>query len=312
MIRKIWLTDKDNINKFDFSDFGNFIFTAPTNLGIYREQEFLMINTQRILVNDVPKYNDITGVVLIKSANKDLEKKYAELRDFISKNIKKGFRLYVQTQKEVQARYINCNIRSLDKSEKSTANTMLIPIIISPQSLWLGDVSGVTTVQNILVEGIFQFTQKDENGGIYAVQFKERENSLYSIAFSSGQISQVILANNGEESSALKIRIEGEAVNPLIRLINSETNDTIQSVKFNNLIVPENYSLEINSDPLNTYIELINNATNERIDVEQYADENSNIYLNIPVGSYTIQASDDTETNIVQTKILFSEQYKGA
>lgn len=316
MIREIWLTDAENKEMFKFSSFGDFIFTSPTSLGVYRSKNFLIVNNQQIEVEDIPSFKNITGTIIIKGLNSELETKYAQLRDFISKYIKTGFRLYLKVRENVSARYINCAIDSLDKTEKSTANTMLIPINIIPKSLWLGDVEGTSITQSVYVDGIFRFAE--QNNGEYGARFIERplndeySNTIYSIAFSSGSISQSFIFNSGEETTPLIIRVYGKAVNPYIKLKDYNTGEILQSVKFNNLTVADDSYLEINSEPDRTYIEVVNITTGNRTDVESYVDESTNIYMNLPVGSYVIEASDDVENNVLQTRVFFTNQYKGA
>lgn len=316
MIREIWLTDAENKDRFNFSSFGDFIFTSPTNLGIYRNKNFLVVNNQQIEVEDIPSFKNITGTIIIKGLNSELETKYAQLRDFISKHIKTGFRLYLKVRENVSARYINCAIDSLDKTEKSTANTMLIPINIIPKSLWLGDVEGTSITQSANINGIFRFAE--QNNGEYGARFIERPlndeygNTIYSIAFASGSISQAFIFNSGEETTPLIIRVYGKAVNPYIKLKDYNTGEILQSVKFNNLTVADDSYLEINSEPDRTYIEVVNITTGNRTDVESYVDESTNIYMNLPIGSYIIEASDDISSNVVQTRVFFTNQYKGA
>ena len=311
MIRKIWLTNSDNSQKFEFTDFGDFIFSAPTSLGIYRQKEFLIVNNQRIEVNDVPSFKAITGTIIIKAPNKDLEGKYATLRDFVSKYNDTGFRLYVQTQETKQARYINCAIESIDKTEKATANTMLIPITILPKSLWQGDVDTASIVQSINVEGSFRFSGE-------GVRFSNRQfanefgNTVYGVAFTSGVLSQALLFNAGEETTPLVIRVYGEAVNPFIKLRDFETGEILQSAKFNDLTISAGDYLEINANPDKAYMEVVNIATGERRDVSDYVQQDSNAYLNLPMGNYVLESTDDVSTNAVATRVFFTNQYKGA
>lgn len=311
MIRKIWLTNSDNSQKFEFTGFGDFIFSAPTSLGIYRQKEFLIVNNQRIEVNDVPSFKAITGTIIIKAPNKDLEGKYATLRDFVSKYNDEGFRLYVQTQENKQARYINCAIESLDKTEKATANTMLIPITILPKSLWQGDVDTASIVQSINVAGSFRFS----GGG---ARFSNRPfanefgNTVYGVAFTSGVLSQALLFNAGEETTPLVIRVYGEAVNPFIKLRDFETGEILQSAKFNDLTISAGDYLEINANPDKAYMEVVNIATGERRDVSDYVQQDSNAYLNLPMGNYVLESTDDVSTNAVATRVFFTNQYKGA
>lgn len=315
MIRKIWLTNSDNSQKFEFTDFGSFIFSSPKNFGIYRQKEFLIVNNQRIEVNDVPSFKAVTGTIIIKGANKELESKYATLRDFVSKHNDSGFRLYVQTEERKQARYIDCAIDTLDKSEKATANTILIPINILPKSLWQGDVDTASVVQAINVEGAFRFKMRSFGNGAKFVSrplSNEYGAVIYSVAFTSGSVSQAMLFNSGEETTPLVIRVYGEAVNPFIKLRDFETGEILQSAKFNDLIINKGEYLEINAKPDKAYMEIVNSTTAERRDVSDFVSQDSNAYLTLPMGSYILEATDDTATNVVSTRVFFTNQYKGA
>lgn len=316
MQRQIWLTDKDNQERFDFSAFGSFIFTSPTSLGIYREKGFLVVGNQRIETSDLPTFQSITGTILIKGKYSELEQKYAQFRDFISKHIKNGFRLYVKTQENVGARYVNCSIESIDKTEKTTANTMSVPITILPKSLWLGDVEGASIQKVVSAVGTFKFEQQDN--GTYGVRFKQREyvdeygKTYYSATLGGGNFSEAYLYNGGEETTPLIIRIYGQATNPFIALKDYESGQVVQSVKFEDLIVPDGYYLEINSNPEDSYIELVNETTGERYDVEDYASHNTTVFMKLPVGNYILETSDDVADNMVSTRVFFANQYKGA
>lgn len=307
MLREIWLTDKDNKDIFKFDNFGDFIFTAPTKFGIYRDKNFLIINNARVEIADVPRFEDITGIIIIRGSNNELEGKYALLRDFISKYNNVGFRLYVKTQENKDARYINCSINTLDKSEKTGLTTMSVPINIQPKSLWQGDVVGVSVAQSYENLNTFRF-----NGYNFGASFKSNNFDSYSIAFGGGQISQAYVRNDGEEQSPLLIRVYGDAVNPFVKLRDFNTGEILQSVKFDGLTIANGNYLEINSNADNTYIEVVNEITGERVDVEDYADQTTNIYMSIPMGSYIIETSDDVPTNLVRTRVFFANQYKGA
>ena len=315
MQRIFWLTDRENTERFDFTAFGDFIFSNPTSLGIYREKEFLIVNNQRIEVSDVPTFKAITGTVIIRGAYKDLEAKYATLRDFISKHNAAGFRLYCKTQEDVAERYIKCAIDTLDKSEKSTANTMLVQLNILPESLWLGDVSGASVAQKVSVSGVFRFAERAKGFG---ARFEQRPLTnefgkvVYGIAFGGEQLSQAFIFNSGEVASPLTIRIYGGATSPYLSLKDYTTGEVLQDVKFNNLIVPSGSYVEINANPDGAYIELVNEETGARLDVEDYADESTSIYMSLPVGAYVIEAGDELATNAVRTRVFFTNQYKGA
>ena len=315
MIRKIWLTNAEGSEKFEFTDFGDFIFTAPTSLGIYRQKSFLIVNNQRIEIEDVPSFKNITGTILIKGKFDELERKYNKLRDFISKNIKNGFRLYVMTTVSGNGRYIECSIDTLDKTEKATANTMLVPINILPKSLWLTESSGVSVSQSQSVSGLFRFGKVFND--IYGTRFVERQftdeygKNYYSMAFQGGTLSQAYIYNGGEETTPLVIRVYGVAVNPFIKLRDYNTGEILQSVKFNDLTISQGDYIEINSNPANTYMKLVP-LSGGKIDIEDYADQETTMYINLPVGSYIIEVSDDTTNNVVQSRVFFTNQYKGA
>lgn len=310
MQRQIWLTDKDNIERFDFSAFGDIVFTLPTSLGIYRQKNFLIVNNQRITVQDVPSFKTITGTIIIRGLYSELESKYSRLRDFISKHIKNGFRFYLKTEENKPARYITCDIDTLDKTEK-VAGTIVAPISILPKSLWLGDVSGTSIAQQVSVNNIFAFAD--------TVKFVERPDMVdeygktyYSAAFSDSATSEAFVFNGGEETTPLLIRVYGEATNPYIRLKDFETGQVLQSVKFNNLIINSDSYLEINSNPEFAYIEVVNKITGERYNVENFADQETTIFMNLPVGRFVIETSDEVASNVVDTRVFFTNQYKGA
>lgn len=316
MQRQIWLTDKDNKERFDFSAFGSFIFTSPTSLGIYREKGFLVVGNQRIETSDLPTFKSITGTIIIKGKYSELEQKYAQFRDFISRHIKSGFRLYVKTQANVGARYINCSIESIDKTEKTTANTMSVPITILPKSLWLGDVVGASIQKVINPVGMFRFEQRD--GGRYSARFEQRDyedeygRTYYSMKFGGSSYSEAYLYNGGEETTPLIVRIYGQSTNPFVKLKDYQSGQIVQSVKFEDLIVPDGYYLEINSNPEDSYIELVNESTGERYDVEDYASHDTTVFMKLPVGNYILETSDDVADNTVTTRVFFANQYKGA
>ena len=316
MQRQIWLTDKDNKERFDFSAFGSFIFTSPTSLGIYREKSFLVVGNQRIETSDLPSFKEITATIIIKGKYSELEQKYSQFRDFVSKHIKNGFRLYVKTQMNVGERYINCSIESIDKTEKTTANTMNVPITILPKSLWLGDVEGASIQKVVDSVGAFRFEQRDI--GIYSARFEQRDyvdeygRTYYSTTLGGGSFSEAYLYNGGEETTPLIVRIYGQSTNPFVKLKDYQSGQIVQSVKFEGLVVPDGYYLEINSNPENSYIELVNESTGERYDVEDYASHDTTVFMKLPVGNYILETSDDVADNIVSTRVFFANQYKGA
>lgn len=321
MQRLIWLTNKDNSEKYEFSNFGKVIFTLPTNLGIYRNMEYLTISNQRINIHNEPSFNTITGTIIIRGLYSELEYEYDKLKNFVSKNIKTGFRLYVKVAENISEKYIHCDIEILDKSEK-TSGTIVIPISIQPKSLWLGDVAGATIKQNVKLNGLFRFSENTiGQKKIYSTKFIRRENliytlngvirNVYSITFENSIKSQAFIYNSGEEETPLLIRVYGPANNPLVELKEFETGNLLQSVKFNNLNIPKGFYVEINSNPEESCILLIDSSNGDKIDVEDYASQNTTVYMKLPIGRYVIEASDDNTANTLDTRIFFTNQFKG-
>ena len=322
MLREIWLTNKDGTDIFRFENFGTFTFTSPTSFGIYRSKEFLKIGNQCVEIEDLPQFKNITGTIIIKSANAELESKYNQLRDFIAKYTKTGFRLYVKTT-ETNERYIECSIDSLDKAEKTSANTMEVGLNILPKSLWLTDVEAVAVQVRTSVANPFKFARNINVSGLYSVIFDyDSDLEIYATAFEGAGVSQAEISNVGEEETPLLIRIYGKAVNPLVKLKDKTTGEVVQSVSFNNYTINTGYYVEINSNPESTYIELVNEETGARTDIEELVDQDSTIYMTLPVGNFVIEVVEmgqnttindlqERKERTMQTRVFYRNQFKG-
>ena len=322
MLREIWITNKDGTDIFKFENFGTFTFTSPTSFGIYRKKEFLKVGNQCVEIEDLPQFKNITGTIIIKSANAELENKYNQLRDFVAKYTKTGFRLYVKTT-ETNERYIECSIDSLDKAEKRSANTMEVGLNILPKSLWLTDANTVAVQVRSSVANPFKFARNINVSGLYAVMFDYNSDlGNYAVGFEGGNIQMAEISNVGEEETPLLIRIYGKAVNPLVKLKDKRTGAVIQSVSFNNYTVSTGYYLEINSNPESTYIELVNEETGARTDVEDLVDQDTTIYMTLPVGDFVIEVVEmgqntsiddigERKERTMQTRVFYRNQFKG-
>lgn len=323
--RQFVLTDIDNLQRIDLNDFNGYLATAPSGLGIYRVAEYITVGNQRVQTNNRSAFQKITLVVQILGARSTWEQKYATLRDFISVNLKKGFRLYYIT--ETGTRYIKCDINMADKTEKDYAN-LPIKLEIQPNSLWLADVQATSVQQTIASGNLFEFSEKEINE--YYAQFvlidglreeyphpytdvdvEEAPHPYYATMFGTGALQYADLVNVGGEETPLLIRLFGRAVNPYITLKDKTTGEVVQAVKFNDLIVPEGYYLELNSSADDTHIHLVNQQTGEHFDREAWADLDTNVYIYLPQGMYTIEVSDESETNTCYATIKFANQYYG-
>lgn len=308
--RQVTITNEAQTERIELNDFDGYIMTSPTGFGVYRTSEYITVGNQRITSTNKPTFQKITFNVLIMGDRSSWEQKYAVLRDFISRNIRKGFRLYYTPENET--RYIKCDINILDKTEKDRAN-LPVKLEIQPLSLWLADVQKDTAQQTGSTGG-FRFVAN--TFGSYSAKFSainsvedEYKRQWYAVIFGGGGSQVAVLNNAGAETTPMKIRIYGRAVNPIVFLKKYGSGQVVQFIKFNNLTINEGYYLEINSDPTNTYIELVNQTTGERFDREDYADIESNMYIVLPQGQFILSLTDDAETG--HAEAYFSNQYYG-
>lgn len=309
--RQVTITNEAQTERIELNDFDGYIMTSPTGFGVYRTSEYITVGNQRITSTNKPTFQKITFNVLIMGERASWEQKYAVLRDFISRNIHKGFRLYYTPENET--RYIKCDINIVDKTEKDRAN-LPVKLEIQPLSLWLADVQKDTISQTTPTGNMFAF--KPNNYNEYSAVFAEVQDledeydrQVYAICFKSTASQVVVLNNAGVETTPMRIRIYGRVVNPIVYLKKYGSGQVVQYIKFNDLTINEGYYLEINSDPANTYIELVNETTNERFDYEDYADIESNMYIVLPQGNFVLSLSDEAETG--RAEVLFANQYYG-
>ena len=314
--RHITLTSEDLTESVDLNDFNGYLATSPTGFGIYRTNEFVTIGNQRIQSDNRNTFQKITLNVLILGERKTWEQKYAYLRDFISRHLNTGFRLYYTPQNDT--RYIKCGINIVDKTEKDRGN-LPIKLEIQPLSMWLTD-NTKETIKKAVSGNLFQFNEHTYDEETYysatfdllddVVDDYGRDYYAIGLGYSAPQV--VTLNNAGNEETPLVIKLYGKATNPYITLKRRGTGTVSQYIKFNNLTVNNGYYLEINSDPLNTHIELVNNITGEKFDRESYADIESNMYITLPVGEWDIEFSteDVTETGAYAV-VFFANRYYG-
>lgn len=310
------ITDKNNNEGIDLNDFNGYLMTSPSGFGIYRTSEYITIGNQRIAIDNKPTFRKITLNIDIFGKRLEVEEKYSKLRDFISKHINNGFRLYYIKNNET--RYINCDINIVDKKIREKSH-LPVGLEITPKSLWLIDVSKSSVTQTTTESNLFRFKENNLDGETYySAIFENQENlidefgrEIYGIKFKISATNEATLSNVGAETSPLVIRIYGDCVNPVVKLYKYGNPKLYQYVKFDNLVVPKGFYLEINANADNNYIQLVNSNTGDRIDRESYVDIESNVYLNLPVGEYLIQVTDDTQSNNCYCDIFYQNQYYG-
>lgn len=310
--RQVKITNEAQTESIELNDLDGYLMTSPTGFGIYRTSEYITVGNQRVQTNNRATFQKITMNVLILGERSSWEIKYANLRDFISRNLKKGFRLYYTPHEET--RYIKCDINIVDKTEKDYAN-LPIKLEIQPLTLWLTDDKKDSVQQSFTSENSFTFNQNAYNE--YSATFDLVNDytiggeTVYAISFIGNSSTVATVINNGMETSPLKIRLYGLAVNPRITLSKYGNGSVLQEVVFRDLTIQDGYYLEIDSEPTNTHIELVNISTGERFDRESWADIESNMYLILPVGKYNISVEDESGTNKCYAEIFYSNQYYG-
>lgn len=85
----------------------------------------------------------------------------------------------------------------------------------------------------------------------------------------------------------------------------------MQYVNFPSLTINEGYFLEINSDPTNTFIEQVDRTTGERVDREDFANLESNMYLSLPKGRWILEVVDEEQDGKCFTEVFYANQYYG-
>lgn len=316
--RQFTITNEARTESIALNDFNGFLATTPTGLGIYRESEYINIGNQRVATNNMQEFRKITLNVTILGERLTWEQKYANLRDFISRNLKNGFRLYYTPQD--QTRYIKCDILIADKGEKDRGN-LPIKLEIQPLTLWLDDVQVESVRKEVEGENLFEFKLNenltdDYGRPWYSANFEPmnyviEDRDVYAISFGSIASQLTTLNNTGTETTPLLIRIYGRAINPYITLRRYGSDLVEQSISFSGLTIESGYYLEVNSDPTDTHIELVDMATGERFDRASFADIDTNIYIQLPTGKWTIEITEESGEEECYAQIFFANQNYG-
>ena len=159
--RKVKITNNIGTESIELNDFDGYLMTSPTGLGIYLNNDYLVLANRRIRTEQKNAFNDIKfNIEIYGDTRDDVEAKYIQLRNFISKNRVNGFKFYYiasGTRFSKYNKYINCDIKILDKTEKSGINYMSVPLTLEPRSLWKTDEQKSSTVQTLGNSNIFKF-----------------------------------------------------------------------------------------------------------------------------------------------------------
>lgn len=309
MIRKFRVKGLTNSVELDLNDFNKFLLTNPSGLGIALTNEYIKILNKRINIHQEKDYKPITATIEVTGKNRDdWEWNYNELRDFVVANKKDGFALYYSTI-EGYERYVVCDIKLLAKTEKSSY-AILVPVEFEIKSNWLEDRIVSVEVSSGDEKGLGFYKETIDSEDYYCYGFLKDEigeEIEYNYKFIKGLRGEAELINNSDDVTPLKIIITSPCLYPFIRLYDANGN-VVQSAKIN-VSIQEGEQLVINSDPENLEVYLITKQK-EKISCIDMLDLSHDGFINLPVGSYTLQISDETE-NAISGAVNFSLQYLG-
>lgn len=160
--RRIRIADFNNTNSIELNDFDGYIVTAPSGFGVYMENQFLNVGSKRIKTSQKNAYQNINLTVdIYAKTREEVEQKYIALRNFLVKYREKGFRVYY-TAYEGEERYVLCDIKTLDKTEKLRARYMSLPLLLEIRSFWKTDIQSSSTVADDTDINSFTFEQDED------------------------------------------------------------------------------------------------------------------------------------------------------
>lgn len=308
MVRQFRIQGIDTGVSYSLNDFNKYLLTLPQGLGFEFKNTFINVGNQRVLVDKEYQFKEINGTIEVSGNTRlDWENNYNELKSFIVKNKKSGFKLYYKSSNDAE-KYILCNIRLLTKTEKTTYG-LLIPIALEPRSLWEKDYTIVSEKQENIInnENIVSFSEQED--GTYSFVYKQEiETGEYNAKYLNNLAGKVELINDGDDEIPLKIILKSECVNPIMILRNvNDSSDIDVSRIF--VVLHSGDVLTLNSEPENLSIKIVR-STGIVEDVTKNIDISEKTFLTLPVGSYILEITDDNG-NYVDATIEMSKRYLG-
>ena len=309
MVRQFRIQGIDTGVSYSLNDFNKYLLTLPQGLGFEFKNTFINVGNQRVLVDKEYQFKEINGTIEVSGNTRlDWEKNYNELRSFIAKNKKSGFRLYYKTTEEAE-KYIVCSIRLLTKTEKTTYG-LLIPIALEPRSLWEKDYTVVSEQVGDLEEGesenLVAFLHREDGSYNYGF-LHEQETGEYTATYVAGLFGQIELVNDGDEEIPLKIILNSPCETPILTLKNIK-DEPIQTARIFVTMVNGDI-LTLNSDPENLSI-IVVRSTGAVEDVTNNIDMSMKTFLTLPVGNFTLEITD-SNGNYVSGVVEISKRYLG-
>ena len=308
MIRQFRIQGIDTGVSYSLNDFNKYLLTLPQGLGFEFKNNFLKVGNQRVLVDKEYQFKEINGTIEVCGDTRlDWEKNYNELRSFIASNKTSGFKLFYKPTEENE-KYIICNIRLLTKTEKTTYG-ILVPIALEPRTLWEQDYSISSSIVGNLGEddeNIVAFLQREDGSYNYGF-LKEAQTDEYNAVYLKGIIGEIELINDGDDEIPLKIIINSACVNPFITLKDNSGKVISSSKVF--VVINEGDILTLDSNPETLSILMVRSSGVVENVINQI-DFSRQTFLTLPVGSYTMEITDENG-NYVNTIVEISKRYLG-
>lgn len=290
----------------ELNDFNGFLCTSFRSLGIRRKFEYLPIANRRFSVDNKTEFHDYNLVIEILSKYSEYETKHRELITFLDRNKKNGFKLFYRPYDNMETRFIFCDIKSSEKTEKMRP----IFIVLSQNSLWLSNEKSVITVQTEQDGNLFAFKEDENISDYFSVSFFEDENisDYFCVNFYNGIETTAEIINNCYNEIPLNMKIYGFCVNPKISLFRKGESSPIRQLKIS-ATIDSSHHVEINSNISENGIWLVDNETGTKLDYSELIyNEFGSPYFYIDNGEYIVTVEDDGN-NVCLAEFFWNEEY---
>lgn len=299
--------DKDGNKNNNFNSFQGLLCTSFQTLGISRKLEFLSIKNRQFSVDNKTSFKKYNLTIEILSKYSEYDTEYRRLITFLDRNKKDGFRLYYRPygNNSQDIRYCLCDVETSIKNEKMQP----VGIVVNQNSLWLGQENKKTTSYVESEGNLFVFKEDENIEDYHSISFYlDNEVNDYCVSFFNGAETRAFITNDSYNEVPLKIRIYGEAINPVVALFKKGETNPIRELQIMSYIDKEHF-VEINANILENGVWYVNKNTNKKIDYSELVNNKlGSPYFYIDNGDYYIEVKDDGG-NICLTDVFWQEEY---